>query len=313
MLHKILGNLLLLSVVSLIVGCTQTSPTPSATTPTPTPTPTGTKTLVIGDVTNQPAKKITRYQPLADYLAARLSQFGIGMGEVKVAPDVGTMAEFLKSGQVDLYFDSPYPAMIATNKSGSHAILRRWKGGDPTYHTVIFALKDRGIERSEDLQGKMMAFDDVTSTSGFVLPFVYLKETGLKLKEKDSATDEVGSDEVGYVFSKDDQNNIQWVISGKVDAAAVDYRSYLEIPEESRNAMVILGETEEVARHVVLVRSGLPPEQVEAIKQIMLDMDKTPEGKAVLEQFEETAKFDTFPTQKDIARMQELYEQVQNR
>ncbi|VXD14035.1 putative secreted protein [Planktothrix serta PCC 8927] len=311
MLNKILGNLLLLGVVTLTVACTQTSPTPSAMTPTATPT--GTKTLVIGDVTNQPAKKITRYQPLADYLAAHLSQFGIGVGEVKVAPDVGTMAEFLKSGQVDLYFDSPYPAMIATNKSGAQAILRRWKGGDAIYRTIIFSLKDTGIERPEDLKGRMMAFDDVTSTSGFVLPFVYLKEKGLKLKGKDSTTDEVASDEVGYVFSQDDQNNIQWVISGKVDAAAVDHRSYLDIPEQSRNAMVILGETEEVARHVVLIRSGLPPEQVEAIKQIMVAMDQTPEGKAVLEQFEETAKFDAFPTQKDIARMQELYEQVQNR
>ena len=135
----------------------------------------------------------------------------------------------------------------------------------------------------------------------------------VKLTEKDSTTDEVASDEVGYVFSKDDQNNIQWVISDKVDAAAVDHRSYLDIPEESRQAMVILGETEEVARHVVLVRSSLPPQEVEALKQIMVDMDKTPEGKAVLEQFEETAKFDTFPTQNDIARMQKLYEQVQNR
>ncbi len=311
MLNKILGNLFFLSVATLMVSCTQTPSTPSSTTPTATPT--ATKTIVIGDVTNQPAKKITRYQPLADYLAARLPQFGIGVGEVKVAPDVGTMAEFLKSGQVDLYFDSPYPAMIATNKSGAKPILRRWKGGDATYHTIVFALKDTGIERPEDLQGKMIAFDDVTSTSGFVLPFVYLKEKGLKLKEKDSTTDEVASDEVGYVFSKDDQNNIQWVISGKVDAAAVDNQSYLDIPEESRKAMVILGETEEVARHVVLVRSGLPPEQVEAIKQIMVGMDQTPEGKAVLEQFEKTAKFDTFPTQKDITRMQDLYEQVQNR
>lgn len=311
MLNKILGNVLFLGFITLIVGCTQTPPTPSVTTTTPTPT--STKALVIGDVTNQPAKKITRYQPLADYLAARLSQFGMGVGEVKVAPDVGTMAEFLKSGQVDIYFDSPYPAMIAVNQSGAQPILRRWKGGDAIYRTIIFTLKDKGIERLEDLQGKMIAFDDVSSTSGFVLPFVYLKEAGLKLTEKDSTTDEVASDEVGYVFSKDDQNNIQWVISDKVDAAAVDHRSYLDIPEESRQAMVILGETEEVARHVVLVRSSLPPQEVEALKQIMVDMDKTPEGKAVLEQFEETAKFDTFPTQNDIARMQKLYEQVQNR
>ncbi len=312
MFGNMLGKLFLIGVATFVVGCTQTPPTSTSTEPTATPIPTG-KAIVIGDVTNQPAKKITRYQPLADYLAANLAAEGIGVGEVKVAPDVQTMAEFLKAGEVDIYFDSPYPAMIASNISGAKPILRRWKGGDAMYHTVIFAMKDSGIQTLMDLSGKMMAFDDVTSTSGFVLPYVHLKEAGLKLVEKSSPTDQVAADQVGYVFSKDDQNNIQWVISGKVDAAAVDHQSYLDIPEESRTAMTILAETEDVARHVVLVRPGLSPELVEALKKVMVNMDETEEGKAVLKTFEDTAQFDAFPTDQDIARMQQLYEQVQNR
>lgn len=312
MFGNMLGKLFLLGVATFVVGCTQTPPTSISAESTATPTATG-KAIVIGDVTNQPAKKITRYQPLADYLATNLASEGIGVGEVKVAPDVQTMAEFLKAGEVDIYFDSPYPAMIASNTSGAKPILRRWKGGDALYHTIIFAMKDSGIQTLQDLSGRMMAFDDVTSTSGFVLPYVHLKEAGLKLAEKSSPTDEIAADEVGYVFSKDDQNNIQWVISGKVDAAAVDNQSYLDIPEESREAMTILAETEDVARHVVLVRPGLSPELVEAIKKVMVNMDETEEGKTVLKTFEETAQFDAFPTDQDISRMQQLYEQVQNR
>lgn len=312
MFGNVLGKLFLLGIATFVVGCTQATPTSTSAEPTATPVASG-KSIVIGDVTNQPAKKITRYQPLADYLAANLAQQGIGVGEVKVAPDVQTMGEFLKAGEVDIYFDSPYPAMLVSNQSGAKPILRRWKGGDALYHTVMFAMKDSGIQTLQDLSGRIVAFDDVSSTSGFVLPFVHMKEAGLKLVEKASPTDEVAADEVGYVFSQDDQNNIQWVISGKVDAAAVDHQSYLDIPEESREAMTILAQTEDVARHVVLIRPGLSPEIEEAIKKIMVDMDETEEGKAVLEKFEETAQFDAFPTDQDIDRMQQLYEQVQNR
>ena len=272
-----------------------------------------TGTIVVGDVTSQPAKKIKRFQPLADYLAANLGEFGIGIGEVKVAPDVEAMASLLKSGQVDIYFDSPFPAMLVSELSDAQPILRRWKGGDAAYYTVIFAMADSGITSLDDLRGYKIAFDDPTSTSGYVLPIVHMMEAGLNMKKKESPDESVEPDEVGYVFSQDDQNNIQWVISGRVDAAAIDHRSFLNIPPESREAMTVLAETEKVARHVVLVRGGLDPELVEQIQQILLGMDQSPEGREVMEKFEETTKFDNFPTGGDIARMRELYEKVKNK
>jgi phosphonate transport system substrate-binding protein len=142
---------------------------------------------------------------------------------------------------------------------------------------------------------------------------VHMMEAGLNMKKKESSDESVAADEVGYVFSQDDQNNIQWVISRRVDAAAIDHRSFLNIPPESREAMTVLAETEKVARHVVLVREGLDPKLVEQIKQTLLNMDQSPEGREVMENFEETTKFDNFPTEEDIARMRELYEKVKNR
>ncbi len=282
-----------------LVGCSTQSTAPtSSPTPAATSVP-GAKALVLADVSKDPRKKIKRFQPLADYLAADLDEFQITIGEVKIAPDLETIVQWLKQGEVDLYFDSPYPAMLAVTEASARPILRRWKGGDAEYHTIIFTMADRSMTQLDDLSGKMV-------------PVAYLLEAGLQPVEKSSANAIIPDGEVGYIFSDDDENTIEWVISGKTAAGAVDVQTFLEVPEKVRTQMKVLVETEKVTRNVVMVRSDMPPEQVEILKARLLAMDKTPEGQEVLKQFK-TKKFDTFPTEDSLKRMQEIYKTVQSR
>ena len=57
----------------------------------------------------------------------------------------------------------------------------------------------------------------------------------------------------------------------------------------------------------------MEPELQAAIKKILLEMEQTEAGRAMLEQFEQTAKFDDFPTAEDIGRMRQLYNSVKDR
>ena len=311
MLPKLFRKVALLGILTTLVSCN--SQVASTSTPEPQPTPKATKAIVLGDISSNPQKKIRRFQLLADYLAANLSQFDIGTGKVKIAPDMETMIQWFKSGEVDIYFDSPYPAMIVGDASGAQPLLRRWKRGDAEYYTVIFSMTDRGFTSLSDLKGKIIAFDDNRSTTGYMLPLVALLDAGLNPIEKESATAGVGADDLGYVFSNDDENTIEWVISGKVAAGATDIQTFLKVPEEIREKITILAETEKVTRNVVMVRSDMEPELVEAIEALLLTMHETPEGQAALKKFAHTAKFDKFPTEQTLNRMRELYQQVQSR
>lgn len=259
-----------------------------------------------------PSETIEEFQPLADYLAANLQEQGIGAGEVRVAPDLETMAEWMEAGEVDIYFDSPYPALIVSSESGGQPILRRWKKGVSEYHTVFFARANSGLESLDDLPGHTIAFDDVFSTSGYMLPLAYMVENGLKpveIAEPDAA---VADDEVGYVFSGDDDNTIQWVVSNRVSVGVTDNENYSELPKETSDQLTILAETEALPRQLVVVRPGMEPELVEALTALLVGMDETEDGPAVLASFEETAQFDEFPGGTDTAleRMRELYELV---
>jgi phosphonate transport system substrate-binding protein len=267
--------------------------------------------IVLGDVSDDPVKKIEQFQPLADYLAAHLGEFGFGAGEVTITPTIETMAEKMRSGEIDIYFDSLYPALIVSEKSAAEPILRRWKDGIGEYHTIFFARSDSGIKSLADLQGKMLGLESPESTSGFFLPVVYLLQAGFNPVQKGKETETVAADEIGYVFTDEDENTIQWVASGKVAAGATDSGSFMKIPEESQSELIVLSETKNVARHVVLVAADIDPELRTAIKTLLLNLDDTLEGQEILQTFEETTHFDELPPESGWEQMQDLYQVFQ--
>ena len=277
----------------------------------PTPPPSAERTIVLADISDNPQKKIRRFQPMANYLAANSDRFD--RGKVKIAPDMDTMIAWLKSGEVDIYIDSPYPAMLAMNSAGAKPILRRWKKGSAEYYSLIFTMNDRNITSLSDLKGKTIAFEDPLSTTGYMLPLSKLVELGLNPIEKTQSNTRVPDNALGYIFSYEDENSIEWLLSGKVAAAAMDNHNYNKLSTEIKDKTTILMETEKVARNLVMVRGDMPPEQIEAISSVLLAMDKTDEGKAVLEKFSDTTKFEQFPSAENLNRIQELYQKTQNK
>ncbi len=284
---------------------------PSTTEP---PAVTG-RAIVLADVdVDSPTKKLAKFQPLADYLGSNLAGFGITGGGVRIAPDLETIAAWLVSGEVDLYFDSMYPATIVADQSGARAILRRWRGGVGEYYSVIFARADSGLSTVADLLGATVALDEPVSTSGFLLPVALFIQAGLEPVEVAANMPPPDPMRVGYVFSGDDENTVQWVISGKAMAGAVDSVTYSELPEDTRRELVVISETETVPRQVVLVRPGLDEDLLNAIKELLTGLERTPEGLKILETHG-TTRFDEFPEgiEKAMQRMRGLYDLVTQR
>lgn len=313
--QSVLKKLFLGTVLFVLTACTSPlAETPQVTTEEPDASAIEDRVIVLGDISDDPGEVIEGTQPLADYLAAQLGDFGITAGHVKVAASADEMAQLLENGEVDVYFDSVYPATLVSDASGAQPILRRWRFGVEEYHTIIFASVESGITSVEELPGHMIALDNPFSTSGYLLPAVYLIEQDLNLVAKESHNDPVADGEVGFVFSYDDENTLQWVLSGLVAVGATDdYHYEVAFPPEAREKLIALAETESVPRQVAVARPGIDPELLEAVKQILITAHESEEGQAALEPFQ-TSRFDEFPEGIEAAqnRMREMMEIAQD-
>lgn len=253
------------------------------------------QTITIGIISDDPADEIETFQPLADYLAQRLTDQNILKGKVVVTATQEDMEAKLKSGEVDLLFESPYLAVQAYENVGAIPMLRRWKGGVSEYYSVFVVLKSSNINGIGNLKGKMVAFEDPSSTSGYILPKALIVNQGITATEKEEASSSVAPDEIGYTFTTSTDNSIALLLAGRIDAAGIQFDDYEELSAEQLEQIKIIAKTQAVPRHMVMASPVLDAALREAISAILLDMENSEEGLAMLAQTEETARFDEFP------------------
>jgi phosphonate transport system substrate-binding protein len=265
----------------------------SSSTPGPEPLPSG--VLTVGSVSLNPTQEFEIFRPFARFLATRLHDVGIGKGRVVVVDSLSRMAAEIDRGNVDLYVDSPFPASFVCDRSGASPVLRRWKRGSDVYQSVVFTRADSGISSVDDLKGRILAFGEPFSTSGFLMPKAALSHSGLQLFRYEDVAATIPPDEVGYVFSNDVENTVFWVLKGKVAAGAANKDYFLAIAGSRLSELRIIHETERVPRNVVCVRDGLDRQIAKAVEEVLLSMEDDGEGRAALEAFEATIRFDRFP------------------
>ena len=268
------------------------------------------KTLTLGAVFQEPREPVEEhFRPLANYVARKLSPSGEIKGAVIVAASVAQMTKLLDEKRADFYMESPYPTYLINQLGAATLLVRRWKGGMAEYRSLIFAAKDGGIARLEDLRGKLIAFEDAGSTSGYFLPKLFLFQKGFAVVEKPSSSAKVGAGEIGYFFTGVEKNVVNAVLQKKASAGAISNDDQAKLDDMSKSKIVILAETESVPRHLVSVRKGLADPVVKGLKEILLNMHQDDEGKKILSQTGDTSKFDTLPGGEESVRRKlvELY------
>jgi phosphonate transport system substrate-binding protein len=264
------------------------------------------KTISLGFVSQRTQAEVEpQFREFVDYVARKLSM----EGKVVITTSPLQLAKLLEEKKVDFYTDSPYPTYVINTQGAARLLLRRWRGGMAEYHSMLFAKRDGGAAGLENLRGKIFAFEDPGSTSGYFLAKVFLLKKGFRLTEKPALEAKIGPKEIGYIFTHSTNKSIELVLAGKAAAGAFSNDDYGRLDDKGKAALSVLAETETFPRNLVSIRKDLDNATTQRLKEVLLGMHEDPEGRKILERFDGTAKFDPLPGGEEAVRRKlvELY------
>ena len=262
-----------------------------------TPQKSETTNITLGIVAATHQKEIEEhFREFVSYVARKLPSSAAFAGKVVVTSTLPDLAKLLDQGTVDFYMESAYPTYVVNNVHGAGMLLlRRWKSGMADYRSLIFTQRSSGIQRLDELRGKMIAFEDPESSSGYFLPKLFLQRNGLKLAEKSELDANVGAAEVGFIFAGSQENLVDLVLSKKVAAAAFSNDDHAALDQKKQSEIVVLAQTETLPRHLLSVRKEMSLGLVGRLEKILLAMHEDAEGRKILQNTDGTTKFDLLP------------------
>ena len=253
------------------------------------------RVLVIGKVTDNPKKHYQTLKPMVDYVVSKMADLGVKESKVLMASNNEQMISYLKQGKIDWITETPFSALLYQEKTGAEFLLRKWKKGVPEYHTLIFTRKDSSIQTLADLKGKVIAFEDPGSTSGYYIPASILIREGFELALLGSPKERPARKMIGYVFSGQEVNTSIWVHKGIVDAGAInnlDWNKNDHLDQALKPDLKIVYKTMNYPRALEVVRKDLDSKIKQRLKEILLSAQNDPAAKKVLRSYQKTKKFD---------------------
>ena len=239
--------------------------------------------LTVQFVPSQAAETLeAKAKPLEQLLSDEL---GIPV-TVSVSTDYNTIVEAMASKQVDVGFLPPNAYVLANEQSNVKVLLQAQRygikqpGGESTdelvdsYRSMIVVKSGSDIKELEDLKGKTIATQDVTSSAGYVWPVAEMKKAGIDINTDVTTVQVKGHDQA--VLS---------VLNGDVDAAFVfeDARNtvkndYPEIMDEVETMYF----TEPIPNDTISVRSDMSEEWDKKIQDAFIAIGKDEEGKQII-------------------------------
>ncbi|WP_047981035.1 phosphate/phosphite/phosphonate ABC transporter substrate-binding protein [Ornithinibacillus contaminans] len=227
-------------------------------------------TLVIGFVPSQDSDTIAdTVEPLAERLGEELGK----EVEPKVMTSYSALVEAMGANQVHIGFVPAFGYVLANQEYDVEVILKSIRYGSGTYKAQYVVRTDSGIESLEDLEGKVWAYGDQLSTSGYLFPANELMEK-FGIETAAELENEFFS---GTVQSGGHDNSALAVYNGEADVATTfdDVRTELEADyPDVMDKLTVLDYTAEIPNDTISVTADLDDELVQEIKDILLSFNE---------------------------------------
>ncbi len=221
--------------------------------------------------------RLMRNEPLRDYLEQEL---GINV-EIFTAGNYDGVIQAIAADQIEVarFGSSSYAAVYnATDGGVVPTLAGKSLDGNTGYHSVVVTRCDSGIENLDDAKGKVHAFADPDSTSGYAVPYFNMVERlDIDPKTYFAAIPFSGSHEAG----------VQGVVNGTFDTAStyqnndVDgvYQRMVDKGMIDEGVVCKIWESPQITNGPWTFRKNLPEQMIEDITDAIMSFpEDDPEG-----------------------------------
>jgi phosphonate transport system substrate-binding protein len=222
-------------------------------------------------------KVVTSGEAIAKYLQEKTGYYF----KVAVPTSYAAVIEAMGTNEADIAWLATYAYILAHEKYGAEVKLSTVRNGLGKYRGQFIARTGSKIKTLSDINGKVVAFTDAASTSGFIYPSAVLQSLNIKPKN--------------YFFAGGHPQAVLAVYSGRADVGCTYWSppDSNNVPQDARlklrdtypdifNKVSIIGYTDWIPNDTVTMRKDLPKEIETKIVRTLLDYVATPEGKKVM-------------------------------
>jgi len=214
-----------------------------------------------------------RYQPLFDYLENKLNI----QIEAQILSRYGNLIDNFTELELDAAFFGSFTGALAIKKLGMIPLARPHHiEGLSSYYGLIFVRKQSGIRTAKDMYGKRVVFVDRATTAGYLLPLDYFKQNGIA---------DYSTWFADYYFAGTHEDAILEVLKGHADVGAAKNTIFYQLARDNPqilDALEILATSPHVPENSFGVRGDLPKGLTTLLREHLLSMHQTPEGREAL-------------------------------
>ena len=221
--------------------------------------------------------QMERYRYLAAYLS---NQLGVKVN-LTIMSRYGEVIKRFRALRLDGAFLTSYTAHLGIRELDLEPVANPVNlNGESTAQGLIFVRQDSGIRDTRDMRGKSIVFVDPATMEGYLFPLAYFRRQGVTDTSRFFSR---------FYFSGSHASTIFAVLDGRADIGSAKntvFNRLVQSDPSISQELRIIARSPKVPEVTLCITKEAGQGMRERLSAVLLNMDRTAEGRQVLAKFE---------------------------
>lgn len=218
---------------------------------------------------HNPAKLSQAYQPLLEHLNRHLPHIRL---ELEASRNYQAYEAKFRAREPEFLLPNPWQTLQAMHV-GYRVIAMAGNAKD--FKGLFLVRKDGDIQQPSDLKSRTVSYPSPTALAACILPQYFLHQHGLNINR-----------DITNVYVGSQESAIMNVVLGHSSAGVTwtqPWRIFQKEHPEAAAQLKVAWETPHMQNNAVMVRDDVPAAVADQVTALLLQLQNTPEGPAILE------------------------------